>query len=236
MESHLTFNKVKILLKTMKQIEHIVNSIENAENNKSNINPDSNEGSEILSYEGMTGIKTRHLYNNICSKEDARYLEIGTWYGSSSISAMYKNNVNGLFIDNWSQFGGYKSKFENIMNKYNLDYNLIESDCWEVDLTSISQKFNIYLYDGGHHYEDHYNSLLYYYTLLDDEFTFLVDDWNWPMVQKGTMDAIRDLNLQIKFKHEIFVSKEDVINMPNHNGKNTWWNGIGIFYLIKLDK
>ena len=37
----------------------------------------------------MTGIKTRHFYNNILNTDDARYLEIGAWKGSSICSAMY---------------------------------------------------------------------------------------------------------------------------------------------------
>ena len=28
--------------------------------------------------EGMSGKKPRHFYNNVCSMNDARYLEIGT--------------------------------------------------------------------------------------------------------------------------------------------------------------
>ena len=36
----------------------------------------SNITDEILSIDGMTGKKTRHFYNNLCSMNDARYLEI----------------------------------------------------------------------------------------------------------------------------------------------------------------
>jgi hypothetical protein len=91
--------------KTMSTIHHIVTSITNAENNVSKIDDKTTEGQEILTYEGYTGTKTRHLYNNICSdthKVPIRYLEIGTWNGSSSISAVYKNNIEALFIDNLS--------------------------------------------------------------------------------------------------------------------------------------
>ena len=49
--------------------------------------------------------------------ENVRYLEIGTWYGSSSISAIYKNNINATFIDNWSQFGGDSNIFNNIISQ-----------------------------------------------------------------------------------------------------------------------
>ena len=56
---------------------HILKSFENAEKNISKITND------IIMIDGMTGIKTRHFYNNLINYKDSRYLEIGTWKGSS---------------------------------------------------------------------------------------------------------------------------------------------------------
>jgi hypothetical protein len=221
---------------TMELIYHICESIFNARNENSNIDPNTKEGKEILQYKGYTGIKTRHFYNNICSKlKNVQYLEIGTWYGSSSISAIYKNQINALFIDNWSQFGGDSNIFIENIKKFEGDSNcyLIENDCWSVDLESLENKFNIYLYDGAHTEEDHYKSLKYYYPVLEDQFIFMIDDWCWSEVREGTMRAIRDLGLKIHFKHEEFLNSDDLTGMPNHKGKDTWWNGIGIFLLSK---
>jgi hypothetical protein len=53
----------------------------------------------ILDMEGMTGIKTRHFYNNMLNREGCRYLEIGTWKGSSICSAIYKNTGKFTCID-----------------------------------------------------------------------------------------------------------------------------------------
>lgn len=136
-----------------KVIYHIVDSIEKAEKNISKIDINTPEGKEILEYKGMTGTKTRHLYNNLSSMKNVKYLEIGTWYGSSSISAIYKNTIQGTFIDNWSQFGGDSNIFKNVIEKYTTppaSYKLIEANCWEVD-TSTLGTFNVYLYDGGAH-------------------------------------------------------------------------------------
>jgi hypothetical protein len=58
---------------------------------------------------GYSGKKTRHFYNNLLSIEDARYLEIGTWKGSTLYSAMYGNKAQITYIDNWSQFGNAKT-------------------------------------------------------------------------------------------------------------------------------
>ena len=92
-------------------IQHIEKSIENAENGISKVTPD------ILTMEGMSGKKTRHFYNNILNKTDSRYLEIGTWKGSSVCSAMCGNNAKVVCIDNWSEFGGPKQVFLQNFNK-----------------------------------------------------------------------------------------------------------------------
>ena len=50
----------------------IETAFQNAENNISKITND------IINMEGMSGTKTRHLYNNLLNTKDSRYLEIGT--------------------------------------------------------------------------------------------------------------------------------------------------------------
>ena len=203
-------------------------------------------GEELLNYEGMTGTKTRHLYNNICNLYKrkgihVKYLEIGTWYGSSSIASMFKNHIeDSLFIDNWAQFGGYKSKFIEAIEKYKTGsskYNFIENDCWLVDTKKLPQNyFNIYLYDGDHSELDQYQALSYYLNILEETFIFLVDDWNFMHVRDGTFRAIRELNLRVNFRYENFISRENLIGMPNHEGKKTFWNGCGVFVLTKPKK
>ena len=42
----------------------------------------------------------------------------------------------------------------------------IENDCFNVDVSTLS-KFNIYMYDGNHTNESHYNALLHFYNCLD---------------------------------------------------------------------
>jgi len=215
---------------TMNTISHMVKSINLSEQGISKITQD------IIDFEGYTGTKTRHFYNNICDRPGTNYFEIGTFNGSSSIAAVYKNSGTYLFVDNWCQFGGDSNTFKNNMDKYissESTYSFIENDCWKIHVNDIKQKFNVYLFDGDHAELDHFNALKHYLPILEDEFIFLVDDNNWPSVRDGTMRAIRELNLKIKFRHEIFVSPDDLKNMPNHVGKKTWWNGIAIFLLEK---
>ena len=53
---------------------------------------DSKLPDEIKFMTGMSGKKYRYLINNLVSLiEDARYLEIGSWTGSTACSAIYGN-------------------------------------------------------------------------------------------------------------------------------------------------
>jgi hypothetical protein len=200
--------------------KNIKTAFKNAENNISKITD------EIINMEGMSGIKTRHFYNNLLNTEDARYLEIGTWKGSSVCSAMCGNNATVVCIDNWSEFGGPKDdfllNFENYKGENNAKF--IESDCFDVDVSTLP-KFNIYMYDGNHTNESHYKALLHYYDCLDDVFIFIVDDWNWKDIRDGTMDSIEKLNLKTLYEKEIYT--------PDNGTSETWWNGIYVAILQK---
>ena len=205
----------------------IETSFQNAENNISKITND------IINMEGMSGTKTRHFYNNLLNTEDARYLEIGTWKGSSVCSAMCKNKAKVICIDNWSEFGGPKSEFLVNFEKFKGDNDaaFIENDCYNIDV-SILPKFNIYMYDGNHTNESHYKALLHYYNCLDDVFIFIVDDWNWKDVRDGTIDSIKKLNLKVLYEKEVRLTWDNS-HTPNPQAKDTWWNGIYIAILQK---
>jgi hypothetical protein len=202
-------------------------AFENAENNISKIND------EIIKMQGMSGTKTRHFYNNLLNTEDARYLEIGTWKGSSVCSAMCGNKAKVVCIDNWSEFGGPKEEFlQNFNNFKGLnDAFFIEKDCFNVDINLLS-KFNIYMYDGNHTNESHYKALTHYYNCLDDIFIFIVDDWNWKDVREGTKKSIEQLNFKVLYEKEIRLTWDDSVT-PEPQLSQNWWNGIYVAILQK---
>jgi hypothetical protein len=208
-------------------ISHINQAFFNADNYISKINQD------ILQLDGMSGRKTRHFYNNLLNIDDARYLEIGTWKGSSLCSALFNNSVEAICIDNWSEFGGPKEEFLNNLQKFNLTDKVkyIEADSFSIDVTKLP-KFNIYLYDGDHSSTAQRMALTYYYPCLDDIFIFIVDDWNWPEVREGTMNAINELKLKIVYQKEIRLTFDNK-HSPLSLAMETWWNGICVFVLIK---
>jgi hypothetical protein len=205
----------------------VENAFRNAEDNHSKITED------IIQMDGMSGTKTRHFYNNLLNTDDARYLEIGTWKGSSVCSAMCGNKANVVCIDNWSEFGGPKTEFLTNFDKFKGDNNanFIESDCYKVDVSTLP-KFNIYMYDGNHTHDSHYKALLHFYDCLDDVFIFIVDDWNWKDVRDGTLNSIKQLNLQILYEKEIRLTWDNSVT-PEPQLSKTWWNGIYVAILKK---
>lgn len=205
----------------------IETSIKNAENGVSKITDD------IKNIQGMSGLKTRHFYNNILSSQDSRYLEIGVWKGSTVCSAMCGNQATVLCIDNWSEFGGPKDEFLANFNNFKGENNasFIESDCFDIDVSTLP-KFNIYMYDGDHVEDAHYRALTHFYNCLDDIFIYIVDDWNWKPVRIGTTNSINELNLKVLYQKEIRLT-DDNTHTPFYIGRVSWWNGICIYILQK---
>jgi len=208
--------------------QHIETAFKNADKGKSKIT------NGILNMEGMSGKKTRHFYNNLLNMNDARYLEIGTWKGSSVCSAMCGNKAKVICIDNWSESGGPKNEFISNFNMYKgeNEASFIEQDCYKVDISQLPT-FNIYMYDGNHTKDSHYKALVHYYNCLDDMFVFIVDDWNWKDVRDGTYDSFSKLNLSVLYEKEIKTTDDDSHPPEGCERKKQWHNGIYVAILKK---
>lgn len=194
--------------------------IKNAENGISKLDK------EIFSIYGMSSARNRHLLNNLGAElTDFNYLEIGVHQGSTYISSLYQNKVKDSWaIDDWSEFYNQKINFINHCKKFKVQCNLIEADCFTVDVSKI-RNINFYLYDGNHWDDKTTMGLTYFYDSLADEFLYVVDDFDWDGVQLGTFRGIERCNLKIK----------EQIYLESHIGNNEdgWWNGLGIFILQK---
>jgi hypothetical protein len=198
-------------------IEHAKKAAEDANNNISKCT------SDVLALDGMSGAMTRHFYNNLLNAEGVRYLEVGTWKGSSTCSAMVGNDADVTCVDNWSEFGGPKQDFLINAEKFQGSNRLevIEKDAFETDLSG--HKFNVYLYDGHHSAESHAKALTHFIDAVDNVFIFVVDDWSWQDSKTGTYKAIKDLNLIVEYEAD----------HASPGGGHGWWNGTGVFVLRK---
>lgn len=199
---------------------------------------ESNLPFEILMMTGMSGLKNRHFLNNIVKfTPNARYLEIGCWRGSTTVSALYKNNPEyHAVVDDFSEFGAnddtrsiLKQNFKKFLD---IEPNFAEVDCFAFDPVACGiNNINIYLFDGHHSLESHNKSITHYYHALANEFILIVDDWSWPNVQKGTLAGLRSCRISTTYilQPGAPVVPSDPSPPDDPSG---WWNG----YLIAVCK
>jgi hypothetical protein len=212
-------------------VEHAEKSVLLSEKNSSKLTQ------EILNLEGMSGNKTRHLYNNICNLDGANYLEVGTWKGSSFISSIYKNNIKSIAIDNWSEFDGPKEEFLKNVEFFcpESDYAFIEKDSFQItkeEVTRTLPSVDIFLYDGCHKYESHKNAIVHFSKFLSKFSIIIIDDWRnddlWERVQRGTYDGLKESGLIVHRKFEK-ITKQEL------TGRQEYWNGFGMFICERSD-
>lgn len=168
--------------------------------------------------EGMSGVKNRIFLNSLLELDNSKYLEIGTWKGSTFYSALCKNQPTyAVAIDNWSLFGGPNKEFFQNLSDVNVEFDFYDADCFNIDKSLFKHKFNIYFYDGEHEEQDQRKALTYYVDCLEDQFIYICDDWNFQKVQNGTFSGLEQANIK--------VHKEWVLgNMSVHADSQNWWN------------
>ena len=187
----------------------------------------------VLQIHGMSGRLYRRFINNLVrSQVDARYLEIGSWAGSTACAAMVGNKTKITCIDNWSEFGGPKEAFitaTNAARSPDVNFTFIEKDFRTVDYAGLG-KFNIYLFDGPHTYQDQYDGIAAAQPALEREYIQIVDDWNWPQVRDGTMQALHDQAVEVVAKIEVRTTQDDSHPKLAQMENSAWHNG----YLMAL--
>jgi hypothetical protein len=190
---------------------------------------------EIRDIDGMSGQKYRAFINRLVrSCPNPRYLEVGSWTGSTAIAALSGNGASALCIDNWSQFGGPKDQFfqniETILSE-KIQFKFMECDFRSVDYESIG-KFNIYLFDGPHEEADQYDGIVIAQPALTETFFLVVDDWNWREVRVGTLSALAASRCQLECSIELRTTLDG--SHPSHSGKQSdWHNGYFIAVVRK---
>lgn len=181
---------------------------------KDDLDPDAG----IYSVNGMSGKKYRYFINTLVGAvPNARYLEVGSWMGSTLCAAIHGNTVQAVAIDNWSEFGGPKDEFAYNVDRFatpGVQVAFIESDFRDVDYAALPGPFNIYLFDGPHKAIDQYQGLSLPLPCLADQFVFIVDDWNWQRVRDGTTAAISQCGLTILYAAAVRTTDDN--NSPPH--------------------
>ena len=189
----------------------------------------------IRAIPGMSGQKYRTLINTLIETLDRpRYLEIGSWLGSTAAAAIYCNNVQALCIDDWSEFSGTKQQFLANIEKAKSngsEFHLIERDFREVDYRALG-KFNVYLFDGPHSEVDHKDGILVVQPCLADRFVLIVDDWNWRRVRYGTMRGLLAAKCQVQSSIQVRTTNDDAQPSLAFEASD-WHNGYFIAVVCK---
>jgi len=206
----------------------------------SNLNPAFKVG-------GLSGTKIRILLNQLLSNEEAEYLEVGVYAGSTFVPALFENNPKEAYaVDNWSEFDGHRDVFihhcETFLPGLNgkphplgikPEYNLIEKDFFQTAVSDYSwTKFNVYFYDGHHAEESQYKALEHMLDIgcLANEFIFMVDDYGWEGVRRGTQNSIKDFKLNVLYEETLGVTDPMPPEYTQEQNEN-WWNGFYVSHL-----
>jgi hypothetical protein len=187
-----------------------------------------------FNYPGGSGIKERHLLNNLISTPNTKYLEIGLWKGSTFCSAIMGNEVEAYGIDHWSFFGG-QDEFKANLTPERVGKNRIQvfdHDCWTFDRSKIGPGVEVYFYDGDHTKKAQHDAFTVYNDILAPTFITVIDDWYHPQdkhsVQEGTREAFAELGYKILY--EKILGEENNQHVSDHIG---YWLGLGLFVVEK---
>ena len=189
----------------------------------------------IRAMQGMSGQRYRTLINTLVANLDqAHYLEIGSWLGSTAAAAIFGNTVQALCIDNWSQFSGSKEQFlANVeqAESSGSSLQLIERDFRKVDYRMLG-KFNVFLFDGPHSAENHRDGILLVQPCLTDRFVLIVDDWNWLTVRLGTMSDLLAAKCHVEASVQVRTTMDNTIPSVAYEASD-WHNGYFIAVVRK---
>jgi hypothetical protein len=207
---------------------HVAKSIEVAEKESSGISP------HALAVPGFTGTWMRHLLNALCSREGTCYLEVGLHRGATFFSALSNNRIKATGVDMWLPYPSEEDE-EDIRSDFwdrfpdlcgDNDIKIIEHDFFQLgsSLNGIGP-VTVFFYDGDHSELCQRLALQPAWDELAPCFVFLVDDFQWDYVRRGTLAGIKDMPVKALFSQEL---------KPRHEGDSgTWWNGV---YVTVLEK
>lgn len=145
----------------------------------------------VLELDGMSSKKGRCLLNGIGSSDGLRYIEIGTWKGSTLSAILNHPTIEAVSIDDWSEFNGPKAEFEANCALYKdslpASFKIIEKDFRQLTSADLAIGYYDCLFYDGNHTEQHQHSAITVMSgFMANEFILIVDDYAWPEVNRGT--------------------------------------------------
>ena len=218
--------------------QRTLDAIDNALVGKSNFTQ------EKYSARGLSSPRVRHLLNNLCSHDDAVYLEMGTYMGSTFFAAMMGNPIPCFGVDDFSDpdckpmsSHVYWTECGNPLEEFKVNFEKYENDNTTFIGTSIvdlkeedfeGKKPNVVFYDADHDYVQQLNNLNHITPFLADKFILVIDDANFDGVIDSAIQYIKENNFDVWFERKILSG---IPENPNH-----WWNGLYVMVLEKTNE
>jgi hypothetical protein len=216
---------------------HTLRSLAAAEEGRSKLPP------AVLALEGFSSPTVRHFLNNLCSFRSANYLEVGTWKGSTLVSASYANPGRFTAVDNFSHFVSTnregqeaRERLRRVRRRFArwCRARFHDSDCWAPALLPrLPRGVNVYFYDGRHNSEDQYRAFTHFDAVLAARYVAVVDDWNRPNVRAATRAALADLGHVAAWERELFTSGWFRQQATGEWPKVHWFNGLFVAVVRK---
>jgi predicted O-methyltransferase YrrM len=154
-----------------------------------------------------------------CLEPGEHFVEIGTFRGTSLISAM-QGNDDGLFvaIDDWSKEGGENHHLVSNLDRHGLRATIIDGDAFETLRRGIPSPVGVYYYDAGHEYEEQLDGMRLAEPYLASPALVIVDDTDWERVERAVDDY---LAAQPRATEIHRVDGSD-------HGQPDWWYGMRV--------
>ncbi|MHB8470829.1 MAG: class I SAM-dependent methyltransferase [Gaiellaceae bacterium] len=152
------------------------------------------------------------------------YVEVGTFRGTSLISALQGNeHARFAALDNWSLGGATREQLETNLERFKLagKAELLEGDAFETLRSGAlaGRAVGAYYYDNGHEYEQQLDGLRLVEPYLASPALLVVDDSDWERVAR----AVDDYVVAQPRAREIFRADGD-----DAGGSAEWWKGMRV--------
>jgi hypothetical protein len=203
-----------------------------------------------MAVDGMSSYKGRHFLNNLLDSivitgRRARYLEVGSWRGSTLCAATFGNDVEAIAIDNFSQFTDFSlsgrdprhprdaimanMRLSRLFSKPAFDAAVLDQDAFTVDPNGLGL-FDVYFYDGEHVGEAQYKAFTHFAPALQNVFIAIVDDAKDPATQEATRKAFSDQGWTVTKEWLLY---DECDGTDDGRMKDGWWNGMMVAVVIK---
>ena len=155
-----------------------------------------------------------------CHGKGESYVEVGTYHGTSLISAMLGNDGDFVALDNWSLGDGSREQLEANLERFGLAATLLEGDAFEMLRGGAleARTVGVYYYDNGHEYEQQLDGMRLIEPYLASPALVIVDDTDWERVERAVNDYLEQ---QPRATEILSIDGKD-------RGHPEWWEGMRV--------